>query len=767
MGWAAPDVRISFAQNLEDVRLWKALAGRTPGFWVDIGAADPDRWSVTRFFSERGWTGINVEPGPAFAALEVRRPHDVNVRAAIGTGADEVEFTVSWPLPDLSSLDPARAGGRPEIETTETIRVPLLTLADLLDRHAGDRRIDFLKVDVEGAERMVLASNDWTRHRPSVVVVEAIDSITRVPNHEEFEDVLLAADYRFAVFDGLNRFYVAAEDPGPAAALAAQISVFDVSAFAPELELRRELEDRVRALEVEVCGLADVVALRDRQLAEVWTSRTWRIGRVVGRVVRSPGRLVAGVRVRLGRVRRRWRSRPTAVRRIVAEVTAPGARFEVLHDGPAAFPADTPVERFVARRRATPGSLRRPMTPDELAALTAALRAGEERDPDLVASARRLVDWCTRPVGAAARAPGRTVVVDAQAVQLAIRCGTRTHALHVVDALLDGIGGRVPVRFLTAPDLPPPPPALLARVDGRWDPTHDPATVGAFVQPMCLRVGPYARLEVTPFLEPGVERLDVWLDGMLLDHDARFHPGPVPYLDLQLSVERLLGTDEVLALTRYAVSELPGDLADRARIRITGAQGAFAAPPRSTAAGGHVLVVGKVMPHKNVVAGLAGVVLAQRADRTLRGVAVVDAFPDDERDLRAVLVAVGADLVRWDFRFQPDDTELAALVAEAAVVVVPSLHEGFSLPVVEALGSGTPVVVSDIPVHRELLGDAPGFADPGDPVALAAAITDVLAHPDDRLAAQVAALDRGLTAGFVTEVRAAGSALADRLLARP
>ncbi len=70
---------ISYAQNYEDVMLWRALKDVSNGFWIDIGAAHPREYSVTRAFSERGWCGVNVEPEPGYAAeLRAERPRDVN-----------------------------------------------------------------------------------------------------------------------------------------------------------------------------------------------------------------------------------------------------------------------------------------------------------------------------------------------------------------------------------------------------------------------------------------------------------------------------------------------------------------------------------------------------------------------------------------------------------------------------------------------------------------------------------------------------------------
>ena len=78
-------------------------------------------------------------------------------------------------------------------------------------RDSRVEEIDFLKVDVEGAERDVLAGADWRRFRPKVVLVEAVAPGTMAPSHAEWEPILLSNGYGFAFFDGLNRFYVADE----------------------------------------------------------------------------------------------------------------------------------------------------------------------------------------------------------------------------------------------------------------------------------------------------------------------------------------------------------------------------------------------------------------------------------------------------------------------------------------------------------------------------------------------------------------------------
>ncbi|MEZ5843202.1 MAG: FkbM family methyltransferase [Hyphomicrobiaceae bacterium] len=205
---------LSYAQNLEDYHLWLALGADGPGVYVDIGGGHPVADNVSLWFYERGWQGVVVEPQAALARLYPHvRPRDIVHAGLIGSTNGEADLFVFDRLHGLSTTVASKAeGSRVHGDDFRTERVPMLTLAALCERY-GLARIDFLKVDVEGAEADVLSSNDWTRFRPKVVVVEAIDPATNAPSHDAWEPILLAADYRFTLDDTLNRFYVAREWP--------------------------------------------------------------------------------------------------------------------------------------------------------------------------------------------------------------------------------------------------------------------------------------------------------------------------------------------------------------------------------------------------------------------------------------------------------------------------------------------------------------------------------------------------------------------------
>lgn len=203
---------VSYAQNYEDVMLWRALRHVEAGTYIDVGAASPVVDSVTLLFYEHGWSGLNIEPNPQlFTELQRERDRDINVNSAVGAAAGTARFNV---LEDtgLSTFDDELADayanhGRPR----EVIETPVATLDLLWQQHLGDRQVHFLKVDVEGFEAQVLSGVTWTRHRPWIVVVEATRPNTQIFTHHEWEPLLTAAGYRYVYGDGLNRYYLAAE----------------------------------------------------------------------------------------------------------------------------------------------------------------------------------------------------------------------------------------------------------------------------------------------------------------------------------------------------------------------------------------------------------------------------------------------------------------------------------------------------------------------------------------------------------------------------
>lgn len=259
---AAMDL-ISYAQNQEDVMLWRALKHVKDGFYIDVGAADPVDLSITHFFSMRGWSGINIEPNVAyFEKLKAQRPRDINLAVcATSESGEQVFYRI--PGTGLSTLNESVADlHRQNGLEVEPLRVPCRTLAEICAEHRPDGPIHFLKIDVEGGEAGVLGGADFARFRPWIVVVEATKPLSQEVEDIDWETVLLENDYRFVWFDGLNRFYVAGEHaPTLQPHFTVPPNIFDGFARAADLLGRAEAADQYAANEKAARERADAARL--------------------------------------------------------------------------------------------------------------------------------------------------------------------------------------------------------------------------------------------------------------------------------------------------------------------------------------------------------------------------------------------------------------------------------------------------------------------------------------------------------------------------
>jgi len=269
---------ISYAQNLEDVMLFRALKGVEQGFYIDVGALDPVIASVTKAFYERGWRGINLEPvGSWFQNLLADRPEDINLQIAAGSQSGNIRF---FEVRDtgFSTADPHYAL-RQALQGYQVRehQVPTKPL-DVICSDCDVKEVHFLKIDVEGAEADVLRGFSLTQIRPWIIVVEATEPDSQTPTHEEWENLLTNRGYEFVYFDGLNRYYVAEEHSSLKSAFSTPPNYFDAyipysewSARQRAMQLENEREVQARQLEdereVEARKLEDEREVEARKLA--------------------------------------------------------------------------------------------------------------------------------------------------------------------------------------------------------------------------------------------------------------------------------------------------------------------------------------------------------------------------------------------------------------------------------------------------------------------------------------------------------------------
>lgn len=202
----------SYSQNSEDIILWRSLKSVSSGFYVDVGANDPDTDSVTRHFYEHGWRGINIEPLPSWhKILNSRRPRDINLQVAAGSNNGEIEI--------YETRDSRLSTTLRETALRHTItqgadcikhKVKVITLNSILEEFKTEQ-IHFLKIDVEGGEEDVLKGINLNKFKPWIILVESTLPGTSTENYSSWEHIILSSGYSFVYFDGLNRFYISNE----------------------------------------------------------------------------------------------------------------------------------------------------------------------------------------------------------------------------------------------------------------------------------------------------------------------------------------------------------------------------------------------------------------------------------------------------------------------------------------------------------------------------------------------------------------------------
>ena len=191
----------SFSEYFEDFILYVLLLDIKNGFYIDIGAYDPNKVSVTKAFYLRGWNGINIEPLPnQFKLFEKERPKDINLQMVIGNNEGNVTFYVDGQCSTVQKKYAKR---------NESINIKMDTMSNICKKYVPkEKEIDFCKIDVEGNERDVLLGYDFDNYKPKVFCVESTIPLSFKPNYQLWEEILIKNGFTFVYERGVNRYYV-------------------------------------------------------------------------------------------------------------------------------------------------------------------------------------------------------------------------------------------------------------------------------------------------------------------------------------------------------------------------------------------------------------------------------------------------------------------------------------------------------------------------------------------------------------------------------
>jgi len=170
----------SYSQEGEDMILRRLFETQQTGFYIDVGAHHPKRFSNTYFFYKKGWQGINIDAMPgSMEIFKKLRPRDINIEKAI-SDRNQVLTYYAFNEPALNGFSKELSeerDGHNEYKIIFKADLETAPLSEILDIYLPENQnIDFMSIDVEGFDLMVLKSNDWEKFSPKFVVVEILES---------------------------------------------------------------------------------------------------------------------------------------------------------------------------------------------------------------------------------------------------------------------------------------------------------------------------------------------------------------------------------------------------------------------------------------------------------------------------------------------------------------------------------------------------------------------------------------------------------------
>lgn len=192
----------SYSQEGEDMILRRLFEKQKTGFYVDVGAHHPKRFSNTYFFYKKGWSGINIDAMPnSMKIFNKIRPRDINIEKPISDKKQVLTY-YAFNEPALNGFskelsDKRNGQGSYFLESTKDIETS--TLDEILDENLPkNQEIDFLSIDVEGLDFMVLKSNNFEVYAPKVILIEILGSSLKDLERNEISNYL--KQYKYTIY---------------------------------------------------------------------------------------------------------------------------------------------------------------------------------------------------------------------------------------------------------------------------------------------------------------------------------------------------------------------------------------------------------------------------------------------------------------------------------------------------------------------------------------------------------------------------------------
>lgn len=719
--------KISYAQNGEDVRVWRAFGGDSAPaglIYADIGANDPWELSITASLHELGWRGVLVEADPDLAQkLRQSRPGDSVQEVAAAAEEGHITFyrVHKTGLGTLSSHEAASAKERGFF--VEEVTVAALPLDAILTSEPH-----FMSIDVEGAEHQVLAGLSLRKFRPWVLCIEAVEPGTQTPNHEDWEPHLLSNNYSFTLFDGVNRWYVANErDPDGTLRenLCAPFNVLDRGLHGwqsiSEVRAAQEKERiaKTHAWERELkknSAIANVpVREYEKQIHEL---RSALDSVETSRFFQLSARFSSVGKKFVGKSRQLVKKMPSPIAQMLTQRRhVKHATINMKHLTPPEFLEVPPKIQYVPQFTQSDVNVAEAYLQESLRDSDSDLETRMDGYGDLLgrtrAATRTRIELFMAPH---TKVTGNAILFDARSLQVNHfrNRGIGRFATAAFEAANDyAAESGVELVLLVDHGLPLLPQEISQDQELIQRVTPKSATrFGTLIQPSPFTHSPRPLIAL---LASDAAKLAIVFDFIPLHFPSIYLPNQAEKVEYEANIDALSRYTEFISISHLTKRELDQVLGKNSEA-IVAWPADLLTIGKSAKFGirsGPIVVMTGDDPRKNTFGALAAIGAAT-TDLEKREVVVVGLAGQQDRVHHWSIAAImrPGEVTTLD---RISVTEMSELLSISQLVVIDSFDEGLSLPVLEALQANAKIVASDIPAHRELLGRGSYFIDPRKP----------------------------------------------------
>ncbi|MCE3259892.1 MAG: SAM-dependent methyltransferase [Bacteroidetes bacterium] len=208
--------KVSYAQSGEDLIIdfvFSLMRIEKPTY-LDIGAHHPHYLSNTAFFYEKGCYGVSVEPDPElFKVIKKERPEEValNVGVSDQDGGEADFYIINVPtLNTFSKVEADRYASYEGKHIKEVVKIPLMNINTIVEQKFNGKAPNFVSIDVEGMDMVIVKSFDFEKYRPEVFCIETI-TYTENNTEEKLNDIIeyvLARGYFLYADTYINSIFV-------------------------------------------------------------------------------------------------------------------------------------------------------------------------------------------------------------------------------------------------------------------------------------------------------------------------------------------------------------------------------------------------------------------------------------------------------------------------------------------------------------------------------------------------------------------------------